>query len=112
MCASDNKKSIQNTILNKYVFDYVPFFQVHTDIEGLVSKHQVAVPCTLGSKIAAGLSEIYLPPLPPPVDTYIPPRRREKTPIMPQPSSTLQESSVEVKSQQPKESKPMRTSLK
>ena len=87
--------------------------QVHTELEGLLSKHQLAPQYTLGSKIASGLSVIYLPPLPPPVDTYIPPRRSTKTPTLPMPSSTLQESTVETKSQQQqKQSKPLRTSLK
>lgn len=51
--------------------------QVHTDVASLLEKQLFSAPQTLGAKVAAGLSQIYLPPLPPPVDPYVPPKKRE-----------------------------------
>lgn len=81
--------------------------QVHTDIEGFLNKQLVASPYTLGSKIAGGLSQIYLPPLPPPVDPYVSPKRRETTPSPVKGTTTSQESMP-----QTKEKQKARTSLK
>ncbi|XP_053389979.1 uncharacterized protein LOC128552922 isoform X3 [Mercenaria mercenaria] len=81
--------------------------QVHTDIEGYLNKQLVANPYTLGSKVAAGLSLIYLPPLPPPVDPYMSPKRRETTPSPVKGTTTSQESMP-----QAKEKQKARTSLK
>ncbi|XP_060593523.1 transmembrane protein 232-like isoform X2 [Ruditapes philippinarum] len=81
--------------------------QVHTDIEGFLNKQLVCNPYTLGSKVAAGLSVIYLPPLPPPVDPYVSPKRRELTPSPNKATTTSQESMPQVK-----EKHKARTSLK
>ncbi|XP_052795602.1 uncharacterized protein LOC128228360 isoform X2 [Mya arenaria] len=82
--------------------------QVHTDLESYLNKRLTVTQYTLGSKVADGLATIYLPPLPPPVDPYSPPRRKEMTPSPVKATTTSQESVV-----QPREKhKPARTSLK
>lgn len=83
--------------------------QVHTDLEGFLNKRLVLSPYTLGSKVAGGLSQIYLPPLPPPVDPYIPPRRRETTPS---PNKVLSASEGSMPQPKHKQDYKARTSLK
>ncbi|XP_048772983.2 transmembrane protein 232-like isoform X2 [Ostrea edulis] len=75
--------------------------QVHTDLENLLAKKDTISPITIGSKIASGLSTIYLPPLPPAVDPYIPPP--VKQPLLTPPHK---------REQAPKADKKTRTSLK
>jgi len=67
-----------------------------------------SVQYTLGSKVAGGLAIIYLPPLPPPVDPFSPPKRREVTPSPVKATTTSGESVVH----RPEKNKPARTSLK
>lgn len=75
--------------------------QVHTDLESLLAKKDAVNPTTIGSKIASGLSMIYLPPLPPAVEPYIPPPMKQSPPTPPL-----------KKEQTPRADKKMRTSLK
>lgn len=75
--------------------------QVHTDIEQLFEKFATqSQPVMIGSKMAAGLSNIYLPPLPPPVDPFIPKPKATSPPFNLKPDIT------------PKNTVPNRTSLK
>ncbi|KAK3085879.1 hypothetical protein FSP39_009975 [Pinctada imbricata] len=74
--------------------------QVHTDIETILSKTSFFLPQTIGSKIAGGLANIYLPPLPPAVDPYIPPSRKTT------PRPKVAENAT------PRRQQPARTSLK
>lgn len=73
--------------------------QVHTDLESLLNKPSISNPNRIGGMIAGGLSNIYLPPLPPPVNPYVPPARKSSPPPKVQPTSSRQK-------------KPNRTSLK
>ncbi|XP_062576712.1 transmembrane protein 232-like [Saccostrea cucullata] len=75
--------------------------QVHTDLENLLAKKDTITPATIGSKIASGLSTIYLPPLPPAVEPYIPPSAKAS------PRTPLHK-----REQAPKADKKNRTSLK
>ncbi|KAK3577758.1 hypothetical protein CHS0354_017457 [Potamilus streckersoni] len=77
--------------------------QVHTDIKSILNKEIETPLHTIGTKIAEGLSAIYLPPLPPPVEYNASPPRK-KTPRKVQPTQR----------EQPQEpgKKPLRTSLK
>lgn len=80
-----------------------PCGQVHTDIQGIMGKSSKNNQTSLGGRIASGLSNIYLPPLPPPVDmsvqrvTYPP---RHQAPFKPQVSHRTPQRN------------PLRTSLK
>ncbi|KAL3880654.1 hypothetical protein ACJMK2_032876 [Sinanodonta woodiana] len=77
--------------------------QVHTDIKSILNKEIETPFHTIGAKIAEGLSAIYLPPLPPPVEYNVSPPRK-KTPSKVQPTHR----------EHPQEAgrKPLRTSLK
>ncbi|XP_060065301.1 transmembrane protein 232-like isoform X1 [Ylistrum balloti] len=56
--------------------------QVHTDIEQMFEKFASQTqPVMIGSKMAAGLSNIYLPPLPPPVDHFVPKPKASSPPF-------------------------------
>ncbi|WAQ97990.1 TM232-like protein [Mya arenaria] len=68
--------------------------QVHTDLESYLNKRLTVTQYTLGSKVADGLATIYLPPLPPPVDPYSPPRRKEMTPSPVKATTTSQEEEI------------------
>ncbi|KAL4230935.1 hypothetical protein ACF0H5_011309 [Mactra antiquata] len=68
--------------------------QVHTDLEGFLNKQLVASPYTLGSKVAGGLAQIYLPPLPPPVDPFVSPKRHSMSPSPIKATTTSQDTSV------------------
>ena len=86
--------------------------QVHTDFEGMLNKQLHLAQYTLGSKVASGLSNIYLPPLPPPVDPYVPNRRRREltpSPIKGTTATASQDSTVQAKLE---EKNKARTSLK
>ncbi|KAL5013066.1 hypothetical protein ScPMuIL_011617 [Solemya velum] len=73
---------------------------VHTEIDKVLNKPVPSRPSTVSSMIAGGLSSMYLPPLPPPVE------------IMPQPKKVL--GSPRVTTTQPfkGKTKSIRTSLK
>ncbi|XP_052078654.1 transmembrane protein 232-like isoform X2 [Mytilus californianus] len=73
--------------------------QVHTDLEGLLNKPTLSNPGRLGGMIAGGLSNIYLPPLPPAVNPYIPPVRKSSPP-------------PKIQQVSPRQKKPNRTTLK
>lgn len=80
-----------------------PCGQVHTDIQGIMGKSSKNNQTSLGGRIASGLSNIYLPPLPPPVDMSVqrvayPPRHQ--APFKPQVSHRTPQRN------------PLRTSLK
>ncbi|KAK7503919.1 hypothetical protein BaRGS_00005042, partial [Batillaria attramentaria] len=75
--------------------------QVHTDIQGILGKDSSTT--SIGSRVAAGLSVIYLPPLPPPVDMSMPRpthSRRHINVMKPPPAHTT------------RQRQPLRTSLK
>lgn len=74
--------------------------QVHTDLESLLNKSTVMNPGRIGGMIAGGLSNIYLPPLPPAVNPYIPTTRKSSPPPKVSPKTS------------PRPKKPNRTSLK
>ncbi|XP_052278054.1 uncharacterized protein LOC127876689 isoform X2 [Dreissena polymorpha] len=105
--ASDkNREGIRNATWNvllrahslekdERVLEALKVGQVHTDLEGFLNKHLQNSPFTLGSKIAGGLANIYLPPLPPPVDPYSPPRRKEATPSPVKGTTASQESTIQ-----------------
>ncbi|CAC5393079.1 unnamed protein product [Mytilus coruscus] len=73
--------------------------QVHTDLESLLNKPTLFNPGRLGGMIAGGLSNIYLPPLPPAVNPYIPHVRKSSPP-------------PKVQQVSPRQKKPNRTTLK
>ncbi|KAL8558461.1 hypothetical protein ACOMHN_052278 [Nucella lapillus] len=75
--------------------------QVHTNMESILGKGSTDNPRSIGGRIAAGLSTIYLPPLPPPVDltvTRVVPPARSQSRSLPTHRNTQR--------------KPLRTSLK
>ncbi|KAJ8297545.1 hypothetical protein KUTeg_024076 [Tegillarca granosa] len=73
--------------------------QVHTDIESLLNKHVLVSPFTIGNKIATGLSVIYLPPLPPPVEPHVTSKK------------TSPRRKIQPENLGPQKQKPTRTSL-
>ncbi|XP_076071017.1 transmembrane protein 232-like isoform X2 [Mytilus galloprovincialis] len=73
--------------------------QVHTDLESLLNKPTLCNPGRLGGMIAGGLSNIYLPPLPPAVNPYVPSARKSSPP-------------PKVQQVSPRQKKPNRTTLK
>lgn len=62
--------------------------QVHTDLESLLNKPTITNPCRIGGMVAGGLSNIYLPPLPPPVTPYVPPVQKSSPPPKVSPMTT------------------------
>ena len=73
--------------------------KVGASIEKLLSKHLSVTPTSIGAHLAQGLSKIYLPPLPPPVQTV--PVKKPKPSQRPQLSQG-----------KPSPPKPLRTTLK
>ncbi|XP_013408487.1 transmembrane protein 232 isoform X2 [Lingula anatina] len=110
-CAEDkNREGLRtvawNTLLrvrclekDERVLEALKVGQVDANIENLLKQHMSITPSTIGAKIAVGLSKIYLPPLPPPVD----PPPQPKTSRRPQ---------VIVPKPKPAKKEPLRTTLK
>ena len=71
--------------------------QVDAAVHKLLTEHMGALPTSVGGKIALGLSRLYLPPIRPPVDTTVPPRKKKVK---------------EVQLNKPFSRKPQRTSLR
>ena len=54
----------------------------------MLNKPTITNPCRIGGMVAGGLSNIYLPPLPPPVTPYVPPVQKSSPPPKVSPMTT------------------------
>ncbi|XP_064645198.1 uncharacterized protein LOC135498737 [Lineus longissimus] len=92
----------QSVEVDDRVLEALKVGQVDANIENLISKHLTVTQSAIGAKIAAALAKMYLPPLPPPVET------KSTTPQRVRPKLSTQTPST--KAQQKKQ--PLRTTLK